>query len=283
MDGYNQWPSGSDFHSEFREIVEKYYDECTKLSKILMESILKYLAYRATGNKDIYSVRDDSVVLYSRSLDTNNNTQTVKLTTLFDLYNKHSSFLRLNFYPPSDTTNATLTGAVSSDGSVNSDILTSISSFGVSRHTDAGLLTILLQDDVAGLEVYTGSKQDANDGEWVAVDPIPNALTINIGDMLQVLSNDLFKAAEHRVRATPASATKPRFSAPFFYNPDYNTVITSIVTSPHHSTGSDSMNSIYDTSKARYKPLRWGDFRSSRFLGDYSDVGREIQIEDFQT
>jgi isopenicillin N synthase-like dioxygenase len=40
---------------------------------------------------------------------------------------------------------------------------------GVSRHTDAGLLTILYQDEnykEVGLEVYTGSKQDAGDGEW---------------------------------------------------------------------------------------------------------------------
>ena len=61
---------------------------------------------------------------------------------------------------------------------------------GVSRHTDAGALTVLLQDPnpavTSGLEVYSGSKQDAGDGRWVPVTPVPGALTINTGDMLQV-------------------------------------------------------------------------------------------------
>ena len=55
------------------------------------------------------------------------------------------------------------------------------------RHTDAGVLTILLQDNAhSALQVYSGSKEDFGDGEWVNVDPVPGALTVNIGDMLQV-------------------------------------------------------------------------------------------------
>lgn len=80
---------------------------------------------------------------------------------------------------------------------------------GISRHTDAGALTILLQvarvnsDSTCyvdssgdanscdmtvdgGLEVYTGSKEDNADGQWVPVAPIANTLVINTGDMLQV-------------------------------------------------------------------------------------------------
>ena len=69
---------------------------------------------------------------------------------------------------------------------------------------------------VAGLEVYSGTKQDRNDGQWVGVEPVAGAMTINIGDMLQVWTNGRYAAPEHRVRANPA---KERFSAPFFYNP----------------------------------------------------------------
>ena len=36
------------------------------------------------------------------------------------------------------------------------------------------------------------------------------------------------------------------------------------------------------TKKAKYAPIRWGDFRAKRFLGDYADIGKEIQIEDFK-
>lgn len=57
----------------------------------------------------------------------------------------------------------------------------------------AGALTIILQDGNSALEVYSGSKQDAGDGEWVPVDPVPGALTINTGDMLVVWSNGRYK------------------------------------------------------------------------------------------
>jgi hypothetical protein len=50
----------------------------------------------------------------------------------------------------------------------------------VSRHKDAGALTILLQDDVGGLEVRR------KDGEWISVQPDSQALVINVGDVIQV-------------------------------------------------------------------------------------------------
>ncbi|KAG8502258.1 hypothetical protein CXB51_002196 [Gossypium anomalum] len=77
---------------------------------------------------------------------------------------------------------------------------------GVGRHSDMGTLTILLQDGIGGL--YVKVPQDVNmekKGEWVEIPPIPGALVINIGDMLQ-----------HRVRTT---STKPRVSIPIFTSP----------------------------------------------------------------
>lgn len=53
---------------------------------------------------------------------------------------------------------------------------------GMSAHTDTSILTALLQDDVAGLEVK-------KDGSWVVLDPVPGAYVINIGDTLQVMIN----------------------------------------------------------------------------------------------
>ncbi|KAA3467853.1 feruloyl CoA ortho-hydroxylase 1-like [Gossypium australe] len=61
--------------------------------------------------------------------------------------------------------------------------------------------------------------QDVNmekKGEWVAIPPIPGALVINIGDMLQIWSNGRYKSAERRVRTT---STKSRVSIPIFTSP----------------------------------------------------------------
>ena len=84
----------------------------------------------------------------------------------------------------------------------------------------------------------------------------------------------MFKAAEHRVRASQRAV---RYSSPFFYNPAYDTIVQPLLCE-EGNTGADADL----TKKAKYAPIRWGDFRSKRFLGDYADIGKEIQIEDFK-
>ena len=141
-----------------------------------------------------------------------------------------------------------------------------LTKLGISRHTDAGALTLLLQDEVPALEVYSGTKQDNGDGEWVPVDPIEGAFTVNTGDMLQVWSNNVIQAPEHRVRA---STKRERLSAAFFFNPNYDTQIA------------PSPSSLHPHALPLYRPFSWGEFRSKRYQGDYADVGREVQIEDY--
>jgi isopenicillin N synthase-like dioxygenase len=171
--------------------------------------------------------------------------------TVFDeSFRNHTSFLRLNYYPVL---------APKGGGDV---------SLGVSRHTDAGVLTLLLQDKNSALEVYSGSKEDNNDGKWVNVDPVEGSLAINVCDMLQVWSNDEYKAPEHRVKA---SLKEKRYSSPFFYNPNYDVNITPFVTD----------RSVLKTPK--YNPINYGQFRQNRFNGDFADTGKETQIEDFIT
>ncbi|KAH7656796.1 Leucocyanidin oxygenase protein [Dioscorea alata] len=81
---------------------------------------------------------------------------------------------------------------------------------GLSSHSDPGGLTVLLSDDhVTGLQVR-------KDGEWVTVKPVPGALIINIGDQIQVMSNDIYKSAEHRVQV---NSEKERLSIALFFNP----------------------------------------------------------------
>ncbi|KAF5205908.1 1-aminocyclopropane-1-carboxylate oxidase-like protein [Thalictrum thalictroides] len=56
--------------------------------------------------------------------------------------------------------------------------------------------------------------------KWVAVKPLPGALVINVGDLLQILSNDEYKSGEHRVLANPLR--EPRTSVAVFISVDEN-------------------------------------------------------------
>ncbi|GMJ11345.1 hypothetical protein like AT3G13610 [Hibiscus trionum] len=82
---------------------------------------------------------------------------------------------------------------------------------GVGRHSDVSTLTILLQDEIWGLFVRE------NEGEnWIHVLPIKGSLVINVGDVLQILSNGRYKCVEHRV---VANGSNNRISVPIFVNP----------------------------------------------------------------
>ena len=78
-------------------------------------------------------------------------------------------------------------------------------------HEDINLITLLLGAEESGLELRT------REGTWAAVAPPPGALVINIGDMLQRLTNHVLPSTTHRVRnPDPARASFSRFSMPFF-------------------------------------------------------------------
>ncbi|CAN4090471.1 unnamed protein product [Withania somnifera] len=81
---------------------------------------------------------------------------------------------------------------------------------GLSPHTDPGVLTVLVQNEMTGLQVKFGE-------DWVDLEPIPGAIVINIGDILQIISNDEYKSVEHRVLANPFQ--EPRVSIAVFFNP----------------------------------------------------------------
>jgi isopenicillin N synthase-like dioxygenase len=151
----------------------------------------------------------------------------------------HTSFLRLNFYPVDDP--------LAGEAQDKADL-------GIHHHTDAGALTVLLQDRVAGLQVL-------REGYWHNVEPVDGAFTINIGDMVQLWSNDRYRAPPHRVLAMESAE---RISIPFFYNPAYSADIRPLIGAP------------------RYRPLNWGEFRRRRADGDFADYGTEVQISDWQ-
>ncbi|MBN3893169.1 MAG: isopenicillin N synthase family oxygenase [Nostoc sp. JL31] len=110
-----------------------------------------------------------------------------------DLYTKNPLILfRIFNYPP------------------NSSL--SESKWGVGEHTDYGVLTILKQDDVGGLQVKLKSG-------WIDAPPIPGSFVCNIGDMLDRMTQGLYRSTPHRVQNR---STSNRLSFPFFFDPNFN-------------------------------------------------------------
>jgi len=103
----------------------------------------------------------------------------------------------LNYYP------RPVAGAASAD-------------VGVGAHCDASSFTVLLQDEIGGLEVQT------RDGRWIAAPVVPGAYVINIGDTMMGWTNGHFVSTLHRVVNRRGI---DRFSATMFMNPDREVTI----------------------------------------------------------
>ncbi len=84
--------------------------------------------------------------------------------------------------------------------------------------------------------------------------------------MMQVWSNDRYRAALHRV--VPRT-TRARYSWPYFFNPSYATDYGPLLAS------------IEPGDSAHYRSINWGEFRQARADGDFDNYGAEVQIGDF--
>ena len=94
--------------------------------------------------------------------------------------------------------------------------------WGVGEHTDYGLLTLLLQDTVPGLQVRTPQG-------WIDAPPLPGTLVCNIGDMLDRLTGGLYRSTPHRVLN---ASGRQRYSFPLFFDPDFSAKVTPL---PQHA------------------------------------------------
>lgn len=94
-------------------------------------------------------------------------------------------------------------------------------------HTDYGTITLLFQDDIGGLQVRDRQNQ------WVNADPVPGAILVNVGDILQFWTTDKFIATEHRVLIPKEEKRMKasRRSVVFFVHPDDPVLIKPLDTS----------------------------------------------------
>jgi len=110
------------------------------------------------------------------------------------------SILRLLYYPPMST--------AAGDGQ----------SLRAGPHEDINAITLLLGAEEPGLELLD------RDGRWLAVNPPPGSVVVNVGDMLQRLTNHVLPSTTHRVvNPAPDRRGTARYSMPFFlhFSPDY--------------------------------------------------------------
>ena len=148
--------------------------------------------------------------------------------------NRHISTLRLVNYPALD--------AEPEPGAIRSG-----------EHSDTGVLTILLIDDIPGLQVKN------RQGEWIDLKHQADAFIVNIGDMMMQWTNDRWVSTRHRVINPPkgAGGAARRLSMPYFSQPNYDALIECIET----CTGLNN--------PPKYPPVTSGDHRLRRHEAIY--------------
>ena len=118
-----------------------------------------------------------------------------------------------------------------------------VDQFGVGPHTDFGVLTVLAQDDVGGLQVQTV------EGDWIDAPPLADTLVVNVGDLLARWTNDSYISTPHRV---VNSSGRERLSMVLAYDPEPLTMI-------------DPRNVFGAEVETAYEPITCGDYLEWRF------------------
>ncbi|KAG5240244.1 gibberellin beta-dioxygenase [Salix suchowensis] len=149
------------------------------------------------------------------------------------------SIIRLNHYPPMPMLCQDKDSSPCNQNKV-----------GFGEHSDPQILTILRSNDVGGLQI------SLNDGAWVPVTPDPATFCVNVGDLLQAMTNGRFVSVRHKALT---NSSKSRLSMAYFAAPPPDARITV------------PPEMISPNKPALYKPFTWGEFKKAAFalrLGD---------------
>ena len=115
--------------------------------------------------------------------------------------------------------------------------------FGAGPHTDFGVLTVLCQDSVGGLQIQN------MEGGWIDALPIDGTLVVNVGDLLQRWTGGAYRSTPHRVIN---NSGQERLSLVLAYDPGPDTII-------------DAHEVVGDTSENMEEPISCGDYLIWRF------------------
>jgi isopenicillin N synthase-like dioxygenase len=163
-----------------------------------------------------------------------------------------TSTVRLNYYPPNDP--------LSPEEQAET---TGLGDMALHHHTDPGILTLLVQDMSGGLQTLSTERG------WLDVTPEAGTIVVNLGDAMQVWSNDLYRAAIHRVLPMRDIGCLGRFSTPYFFNPSRDAVL-------------EPLSALSDTAP-QYRSFTWKDYIKGRVDDNFADIGEDdIQIERFR-
>ncbi|XP_024526374.1 flavonol synthase/flavanone 3-hydroxylase isoform X1 [Selaginella moellendorffii] len=115
---------------------------------------------------------------------------------------------------------------------------------GLSKHQDGNILSVVAQSEVEGLQIL-------KDDKWITIQPRPNCLVVNVGDIVQVWSNDRYKSVLHRVINNRAGT---RYSFSFSCVPG---VTTQVCPLPQFTAGVNE--------PPKYREFRYGEYMMFRF------------------
>lgn len=130
--------------------------------------------------------------------------------------------------------------------------------YGVGEHTDYGLLTLLHQDEVGGLEVRSRE-------QWIDAPPIPGSFVCNIGDMLDRMTGGLYRSTLHRVRLNQSG--RDRLSLPLFFDPSWTAQIE-----PIRTPDTDDASSRWDQRSVHQYAGTYGSYLLSKVGKVFPDL-----------
>jgi isopenicillin N synthase-like dioxygenase len=137
---------------------------------------------------------------------------------------------------------------------------------GVGEHTDYGLLTLLRQDEVGGLEIWHRDR-------WLPAPPVPDSFVCNVGDMLERLTAGRYVSALHRVRNF---STRDRIAMPLFLDPGFDAVLEPIESArPGASNPAQNRRARWDGADLAAVSGTYGDY----LLGKVSKVFPQLKAK----
>ncbi|KAM7526145.1 hypothetical protein LguiA_016047 [Lonicera macranthoides] len=160
---------------DFRELAVNYAKEAKKLFLIVVEAILESLGLTINNNNNNETIEEDE-------------------DDIMKEFENGSQLMVINCYPACPEPNLTL---------------------GMLPHSDYGFLTLLLQDQVPGLQIQFQDK-------WLTIQPIPNSFVVNVGDHLEIFSNGRYKSVLHRAFV---NSTKSRISVASLHSVSFDSMV----------------------------------------------------------